>query len=242
MSESGDPWGGPTMWTLVREAARGKAGADVGAAWETLIERYRGPVTASIRGRLPRGVSAEDAARDFFAYVYLRDALSRVDPNVGRFRCFMQGVLKNFVREYVRGERGRARADVDDLEDLGVASDLDDAVAERREEGEWARAFLSAAMSRLASGHVRDAELLRQTYGIEPEERLDAGQICAARGIKPNAYHQALFRAKKRFREALAAEIRETTGSADDLSTELRMVAGRLAEAYAGLLSAEDGS
>src|SRR5215218_612751 len=84
-----------TLWTLVRRAHQGPEGA-AREAQRQMLDRYGGAVRRYLRGLL----RDEDAAADVFqefACEFLGGDLGGADPQRGRFRNFVKGVLFHLV-------------------------------------------------------------------------------------------------------------------------------------------------
>src|SRR5690242_3351455 len=87
-----------TLWTEVRRAHDDPS--DAGRlAREKLLNRYGGAIRRYLLGAL-RDPDAADELSQEFAYRFLNGGLKGVDPNRGRFRDFVKGVLFHLVADH----------------------------------------------------------------------------------------------------------------------------------------------
>ncbi len=232
-SDGTDAFGPSTQWSMVLGAAGRTPGADVGGAWRRLVERYREPLARSLRRRLPPSADADAAADDFFAYLFENEILLKVDPAEGRFRCYVQGVLRRYALHYARSLAGRA---VEIPENFDAAAAAESSPLEEAEAADWARETLAHALARLEAERPRDARLLKMAHGLPPLEAHDPERICEIEGLTRNALNVAMHRARQRLRIHLEAEIRETVASGSELREEMGAVVGSLLEAHPSLV------
>ncbi|MBK9387699.1 MAG: sigma-70 family RNA polymerase sigma factor [Planctomycetes bacterium] len=216
----------PTRWSMILN------GQDSGATWKHLLERYRGAVIAWVRRRLKGHPEANDIALDFFSYLYSQKLLAKADPARGRFRFFLQGVLKNFLRMRMRPA---LIASGFDEAALDRAIEPEDAIAEA-EEADWARRVLHNACKELLRQKPRDGEILLRYYGIKPFAHAEVDEICDEFGLNRNALDQARFAARKKLRELIEKEVRETTnGDPEAFAEEFALLAARLRSTNAAM-------
>lgn len=227
-------WGPPTSWSLIRQAA-GPSDLDrTQVAWEELVDRYRVPIEKSLRRIIRSHPDAEEIVQDFFAYLYEKKLLPKADPKLGKFRCFLQGVIRNFARQRLRNSRSwtSIKDGTPEPEAQYGSSEF-----ERQEEQEWAHGVLQNAVGRLLKAQPRDGELLLRCYGVVPYPETDRQALCQERGLSMNALNVAVHRARERLRGMLIDEVRQTVASAGDMEEEVQLVCERLLAAYPGLMS-----
>ena len=147
-------------------------------AFETIVERYRRPLTRYVRGILP-GERAEDAVQQSFVNAY--EAIRRDDAEL-KLRPWLYRIAHNTA---LNGLRDRALAD-------GV--ERPDQAFERRQ----GLAQVIAAVQELPE-RQRDAIVLRELEGRSYEE------ISAALGVTGGAVRQLLNRARNELRKAATA-------------------------------------
>jgi len=225
-------WGESTQPSLIRRAGTSRPGASRDAAWRELVERYRRPITVCVRRHVGRHPDADSLVAEFFAYLFTENVLDRLDAEKGRFRAFMQGVVRNFVRARQRRE---ARAGGSDHAFDLLAVDLPPD-AEIEEERTWARALLDEATRELVDLRPRDGRMLLQHYGLGQGAPRDVAMLASENDLTPNAVHQALHRARATLKDSLQRRIRDLVGSQSDYETEKRALVGRLLEARPDLL------
>lgn len=229
-----DPWGGPTDWSLIGEAAEAPPGSRADASWRALLDRYRVPVRAAVLRRLGSHPDAGELAEAFFGYVYTGRVLSKAAPERGRFRCYLQGVLRRYLA-HARADRARSRYVQLETE----PSVFEVPAVEREEEAEWAAQVFAIALERLRREGERAADLLLRTYGVAPFPRASAAALAAEHGLTPGAVHTAVSRARARLRELVLDEVRSTVASPGDFALETKVVVSRLLEAYSHVFAAD---
>lgn len=87
-----------TLWTMVSQAHH-DGGDEVGAAQRQLLDRYGGAIRRYLLGALRDADAAEELFQEF-AYRFLHGDFRRVDPERGRFRDYVKGVLFHLVADY----------------------------------------------------------------------------------------------------------------------------------------------
>ena len=93
-----------THWSLLSRAHEGED-RDARTAQHELLDRYGGAVWRYLMGAVRDGNVADDLFQDF-ACKFLRGGLRGANPDRGRFRDFLKGVLAHLAADYYRG-RGR---------------------------------------------------------------------------------------------------------------------------------------
>ena len=214
-----------TLWSVVCLAHHEAGGAT--AAQERLLERYGGAVRRYLRAAVRDADAAEELFQEF-AVRFLEGRLRRADPQRGRFRDFVKGVLRHMVADYHKGRTRRlAPLPADYAEPLaepeGAAAD-DEFVKSWREEllaRCWAalaeaeakagQPFYTALHLRAKQPRVPSAELARLVG-----ERV--GRPFTAAGIR-----QVVHRARERFADLLIDEVAESLlrPSAEGVAQEL---------------------
>jgi RNA polymerase sigma-70 factor (ECF subfamily) len=236
-SDRSDPWGAPTEWSMILGAGDDRNRGRLQASWERLVARYREPIRAAI-ARKVRGDAAE-IADEFFAYLFQHRVLDKAAPARGRFRAYVQAVLRRFLLGRARGAKPAALLE----DDVAAAGAPADARAEVEDERAWAEHVLQIALTQVAVRSPRDAEVLVRSYGIAWGGLAGSGtaqsraEVAAALGLTPNAVDQANHRARRLLRARIEAELRETVVGAGDLDAELEVMVRRLLDAHPGLLA-----
>ena len=216
-----------TRWSLVLAA-----GAGGSRALAELCRAYWFPLYAFTR-RLGHGPhDAEDFTQGFFADLLARDALAGVAAERGRFRSFLLASLKNFLAD----QRDRARAqkrgggapvisfDAVAAEERYALEPAGDGAPELLFDRAWALAVVERALGRVGD------EYSDQTAVFEALRPLLTGggaqssyaEIGTALGLQEGAVKVAVHRLRKRYAQALRAEIAETLLDPSEAEAELR--------------------
>lgn len=227
-----------TRWTLVLRA-RGES-VEGQAALSELCAAYYEPVLGFLR----RSGRSEDAAREvaheFFARLLARGGFAGPDPERGRFRSYLLGSVRYFLRDQHdlarREKRGGGAEHVsldshsDDAPALQVAdpaAEMDDAVFDR----EWALALMNRAVAALEAQHA--GERAEQFAALRPwlmgEDAASHAETAARLGLSEGAVKVAVHRLRQRFRDLLKAEIAQTLADPAELDDELRHLCAALA-------------
>jgi RNA polymerase sigma-70 factor (ECF subfamily) len=209
-----------TRWSLIRRAAApGAAGEQ---ALGELLAAYWQPVYVYYRRLGARRDDAADLTQGLFADLLARGDLAMADPERGRFRTF----LRTCARNWWQNERERAAArkrgggvrllslEPDDAEAWLAVQPVEVLDAEALFERRWACTVLDRAVWRLeqdelaADRHAQFA-VLRAVLDGSPPPRPWA-ELARTLDTTEGALKVAAHRLKARFRDLLAAEVRET--------------------------------
>jgi RNA polymerase sigma-70 factor (ECF subfamily) len=230
-----------THWSVVL-AAKDKASPDGAAALEALCRTYWYPLYALVRRHGHSAWEAQDLTQEFFARLLAKDYLEAAAREKGRFRTFLRVAMKRFLaNEWDRAhrlKRGGGR----------TALSLGTSMAEERYQAErggglppdrlyerrWALTLLEEALARLraehaAAGKTAEFEHLKEVLLLE-RGAADYGTLGAALGVSEGAARVAAHRLRKRFRQLFRAAVAETVAEAGEVESELRYLAGVLAE------------
>lgn len=213
------------------------------AALAELCEAYWNPVYRFLR----REGRAEDHARElaqaFFARLLASSGVSGADPGRGRFRSYLLGALRHFLadqRDHDQRKKRGAGVAPESLEaTIARGTDTDagtplgqtipdataltpDAVFDRA----WALSVMDRALKGVASEFSggRKAEQFRILKPWLTGDVPGASQAEAARqlGLTEGAVKVVVHRLRKRFREAVRAEIAQTLPADGNVDGELR--------------------
>jgi RNA polymerase sigma factor (sigma-70 family) len=219
-----------TRWSLILTVAGRGEGAD--DALSELCQVYWRPVYAYVKRHGHSPQDAADFTQAFFLYLLEHECFERADPSRGRFRTFLLTAARNFLsnaRDHALTRRGGARTPHESIDAIDAerylamnASDLESS-PEMVFERQWALRVTERALDRLQREYVeRDQEQL--FHELRPFLTSDGpgpdGSTPTDR--RHDAFRTALSRARRRFGEALRAEIRETVSDAEDVDDELR--------------------
>ncbi len=209
-----------TRWTQVLAARGGSESARV--ALGELCGAYYRPVLAFLRRTGTGAEEPEDVAHAFFAELLGGDGLGGVDRGKGRFRSYLLGALKHFVaNRHRRSARKRHGGEVEhvpiDGGDAESGERILDLAAPELEvlfDREWAFTVVEGALARLQreaaeSGTAAQFSVLKAwlSFGDEPGSQADAA---AKLGLNEGAVKVAIHRLRRRFREIVRMEVRQT--------------------------------
>ncbi len=225
-----------TRWSLVVAA-----GDDAPAALSDLIRIYWYPLYAFVRRGGASAEEAQDWVQGFFAALIEKHFLGKADPERGRFRTFLLTAFKRYVskeREKAAAQkRGGGRIhlslDFESGEERYRLEPPDDATPERLFERRWALALLERVLAGLQQDYGRRdqatsfAELKPFLAGGAPAP--SKSEAAERLGLTPEAFRVALHRLKRRYRDALMAEILATVEDPADAKDEIRHLMDALA-------------
>jgi RNA polymerase sigma factor (sigma-70 family) len=221
-----------TQWTQVLEA-RGDSPA-AKAALSDLCAAYYAPAFAFIRRITPDQEQARDLTQEFFARLLGRQGIDGADPARGRFRSFLLGAVKHFladIRDHAhRLKRGAGRPleSIDPGTDTSPGLQLPDPNApgpDREFDRKWALTLLDRALAALAREH-QAAGKAAHFEALKPwltgdTENLSQADIARRLGLNEGAVKVAIHRLRRRFRELIKNEIRQTLSDTAQVDEEL---------------------
>lgn len=218
-----------TQWTRVLQA-RGDS-SDARAALSDLCAGYYAPVFAFVRRNAPDENAARDLTQEFFARLLAGSSL-QPDPQRGRFRSYLLAAVKNFLldmRDRERAaKRGGGQAPLPLETDTAHGTQFPDSSILSPDvefDHKWALTVLNRAMDVLAAEHVGQ-EQAKQFDTLKPwltGDTEDLSQADAARTLacSESAAKVAIHRLRRRFRELVKAEIRQTMNDPAQVADEL---------------------
>jgi RNA polymerase sigma-70 factor (ECF subfamily) len=228
-----DPGRFPTThWSRVAAAC---ATADPGSreALEGLCRDYWYPLYALIRRKGHGPDEAADLVQGFLADLLERGDLAAADRARGRLRSFLSTACVHFLanrRDHDRARKrggGRVPVPIDALRAEGRygAEPADALTPERLFERRWALTLLDRALSSVADEEARAGrsglfERLRAVLTDEPGASSYAA-LARELGVGESAMRTAALRLRRRFREALRAEVALTVNDPAAVDDEL---------------------
>lgn len=200
-----------TMWSMVSQAHGGGPASAV-CAKQQLLERYGGAVRRYLLGVL-RDTDAADELFQEFALRFMRGDLRGADPQRGRFRDFLKGVLYHMVADYMKRRRGRpGPLPADDLQSGFAGADGID--FDRQALESWRDELLARCWAKLAENDCVTGQLLFTVLRFRADHpELRSAQMAeqlSARLRKPITaigLRQTLHRARSKFGDLLVAEV-----------------------------------
>ena len=227
-----------TQWTRVLEA-RGDS-SDAKAALSDLCAAYYAPVFAFVRWNSPDENAARDLTQEFFARLLAGRALN-ADPQRGRFRSYLLTAAKNFLADMrdhaTAAKRGGGNvpmsleAGTDTSPGLEVA-DEHASSPDREFDRKWALTVLDRALVVLSAEHVATGER-KQFEVLKPwltgdNENLSQADAARELGCSETTVKVAIHRLRKRFRELMKTEIRQTMNDPTQIADELACLVAAL--------------
>jgi RNA polymerase sigma factor (sigma-70 family) len=206
---------GTTLWSEVHGASDANP-ARRRAALESLAQAYWSPLYEFARRRGLRAEDAQDAVQEFFSRLIERNGFASADPARGRFRTWLRASFSYFLADAY----DRARALKRGGDRRIVSLEVEPAAATNREfDRDWARLVLRRAMDALQAERAYHVEMLRETLGAESPSMKE---LAARYGLSEQDVKNRLFRARRRLRELLLAEVRGHVENPADADQELR--------------------
>jgi DNA-directed RNA polymerase specialized sigma24 family protein len=236
---SGDVFA-PTRWTLVLRAS-GDSG-EGRAALSDLCAAYYQPVYAFLRRSGRNEDNARDLAHDFFERLLSRGGFSGPDPARGRFRNYLLGAVKYFLRDQrdhaFREKRGGGiphqsidaeNEEAPALQVADSAADVDDAAFDR----EWALALMNRAIAALEAEYAgpKSAQFAALRPSLMGEGVASHAATAALLGMHEGAVKVAVHRMRLRFRTLLKSGIAQTLDDPSELEDEFRYLCSALSGA-----------
>lgn len=221
-----------TTWGLVAQV--GDTGDVRQAGLETLCHRYWKPVYCYVRSAWrASNADAKDLTQGFFAWLVQADVLGRFDSTQGRFRHYLKGLLRNYVRAQkeaagrIKRGGGAHHVGLND-EELTLAEQIPDTKSESPEQAfdrHWVEGLMERALHRARAYYQASGLELRvrvyEAYELAEGEPTYAG-VAAALGVKTGDVRNHLHHMRERVRIELRAELHETVRSGSDLEDEWR--------------------
>jgi RNA polymerase sigma factor (sigma-70 family) len=227
-----------TQWTRVLEA-RGDS-SDARAALSDLCAAYYAPVFAFVRRNSADENAARDLTQEFFARLLAGRGLN-ADPERGRFRSYLLAAVKNFLadmRDHAHAAKrggGQMTISIEGAADISPGLEIQDRNAadpEREFDRKWALTVLDRALTALSHEHVESDER-RQFEALKPwltgdNENLSQADVARHLGCSESTVKVAIHRLRKRFRELVKAEIRQTMNDPAQMADELACLVAAL--------------
>jgi RNA polymerase sigma-70 factor (ECF subfamily) len=217
--------------------------AVAGAAMEKLYRIYREPIYNFIcRQYRCDHHDAEDLTQGFFAHLIEKATVKRADRDIGKFRTFLLGALKNFRANerdrILAGKRGGKcqiiSLDETDAPEVHGREPPVPVVADNAFNQDWAFALVKQAREQLKEKYVKEEKpLLFAT--MEPallrEDAKDLyAQWAGALEMSQEAAQVAFHRLRRRFGKALRHEVAQTVSNPADAKEELRHLLAAIAD------------
>lgn len=202
-------------------------------ALEALCQTYWFPVYCYVRRVAKRTEDAQDSTQAFFAHLLEKGALSKADPQRGKFRTFLLAALRNFLaneRDHAQTQKrgggiAPLRLDLEAGQARYALEPCHELTPERQFERRYALALLEEVLRRVqseltAAGKPLQFEHLKEAItGEMTQAQYD--RAARALGTTAAAAKQAAYRLRKRYRELFCSEVARTVGSETELDEEI---------------------
>lgn len=221
-----------TQWSLVARAGGKREVARDALA--QLCAHYWYPVYALFRRLSSNVQEAEDLSQGFFAHLLDGELVAAADPEAGRFRSYLAGCCKNYMRDRHRRSAAKKRGGsyrrvpIDFIEAekrfRREPSHVDD--PERLFVRNWAFALIEQAEKATRQSYARAGrgdlfDRLRPTIAGDPAaERYRA--IAAEFGISENVVKKTVQQIRQRYSSELRRRIAQTIIHPGEVDDEIR--------------------
>jgi RNA polymerase sigma-70 factor (ECF subfamily) len=209
-----------TLWTLVRRANEGTALAATDAQAKVL-DRYGGAVRRYLLGALHDPEAADDLFQEF-AVRFLHGDLHGANPQRGRFRFYLKGVLSHLVADYQKRQKRQPRSLPADHPGPAVAPPAT-TDSDREFFAGWRAELLARAWDGLARLERRTGQPFHAVLRFRAENpRMRSPELAEhlgrqlGRGLTAAGVRQTLHRAREKFAELLLDEVRQSLDDPTD--------------------------
>lgn len=206
---------------------------EAGEALAQLCELYWPPLYSFARRRGYSVEEAQDLTQGFFARLLEKHDVQAADPLRGRFRSFLLSAFTHFLTNAYdhdqAAKRGGGRVvslEGEMAEAYYAAEPADTLTPEALYERQWARGVIDRAQAALrdelaAAGRARLFELVKD---LLLGERADGGYANVAHSLSmtEGATKVTVHRLRRRLRELLRVEIRQTVSDDSEVEEEVR--------------------
>lgn len=200
-----------TLWTLVRQA-HGAEAQLVKNAQEKLLERYGGAVKRYLCG-LVRDADAADDLFQEFALRLIKGDLHNADPQRGKFRNYVKGVLFHLVADFHQRKKRQPAALGDHVPEPAVVepsrADLDVEFLHN-----WRDDLLARSWLKLEEAERRNRKPFYTVLRFRSQNpELSSDQLAAQLSVKLGkpltapGVRQTLHRAREQFSEIVLDEV-----------------------------------
>jgi RNA polymerase sigma-70 factor (ECF subfamily) len=211
------------------------------AALNTLCARYWYPIYAFIRRKGNDADKALDLTQNYFHQLLKKGALTKADPEKGRFRSFLRTDCSHFLLDQRRRERagirypGRPILSIDAVAAEGRYRS-EPAIGETPEkifERNWARTLLARVLTLLKEEYERRGNAVRfdqlKVVLSENPRSIPYAKLASRLGTTAEAVATAVYRLRQRYKEILRLEIAATVADPADVEDEIRALFRALA-------------
>jgi DNA-directed RNA polymerase specialized sigma24 family protein len=221
-----------TRWSVVLVAGR-RSSPESRQALEALCRAYWYPLYAYVRRRVVDVNEAQDLTQAFFAELLAKNYVAAAKAERGRFRAFLLTSLKHFLSKEWQKAKAQKRGggkiqiplDFETVNSQYVVEPAAGFTAEQIYDREWAIALLGRTMQRLETefSEGRKQSQFEELKGflIGPHNGATYSESAAKLGMTEAAFKMRAHRMRRRYRELLRAEIRETVSGPAEVEDEI---------------------
>ncbi len=219
-----------TRWSKVRAAGEGSS-----SALEDLCLIYWKPLYCYVRRKGNDAPTAEDLIQKFFLDLLekkkeQKDVVTVARQGEGKFRSFLLKSLSNFLTNERRWENAQIRGgghkfmplDFESAESAYRREPADNLTPERLLEKQWAQALLDRVLMLLREEVGECFDVLKEFLPYRATGDTSLAGAAEELGISRDAIAARAHRLRRRLRELLHAEIRETVDRPEDVDDEIR--------------------
>jgi RNA polymerase sigma-70 factor (ECF subfamily) len=224
-----------TCWQQVREAQDERELPEGRAAQWKLLERYVGAVERYLLAAVRDEEAAQELAQEF-AVEFLKGAFGGADPNRGRFRDFVKGVLQHLIANHFRKANrrpGHLPTEFPEPADESPNEAADDEVfADCWREELLARAWHGLADLEARTGQPYHTVLKHKADHADEssEEMATAMSRQLGKELNAAAIRKALQRARDKFADLLLADLMASLHDTTSDALERELIDLRLFE------------
>jgi len=221
-----------THWSVVLRVGQEDSTQAI-LALEELCRTYWYPLYAYVRRRGHAEHDAKDLIQGFFALQLKRHALNNVVPGRGKFRSFLLTALHRFLIDEHQRVQAQKRGggqpvislDAQEAEHRYRLEPADPETPEKLFDRRWAMTLIDRAMNRLreefvAAGKAGLYEHLRGLI-VEGRDKCLYAEAAQQTGLSEEAVKKAVQRLRRRYREAVRAEIAQTVATSSEIDEEM---------------------
>ncbi len=229
-----------THWTVVLAAGRGGS-PEAALALEELCRTYWFPLYVYVRRQTATREDAEDLTQAFFARFLEKNYLEKLCAQKGKFRAFLLASLKHFLaNEWDRANRQKRGGGVmplsldwRDADARYPIEPADNLTPDKLYDRAWAITLLERVLARLRGENAteeqaRSFEQLK-SFLMVGKAAIPYAAAAARLSLSEGAVRVAVHRLRRRYRELLREEIRQTLSDTAQVEEEMRMLLGAFA-------------
>ena len=212
-----------TSWTILAEATL-NGGHKERDALNSLCKHYWKPVANYIRSRGAPSERIDDLTQDFFLQLMEKGFFKKADPAKGRFRTFILGSLRYFLADDVKrtmAQKKGGHLQRTELTDDISTAEADDSYFDRA----WAETIFEKVLTTIQADTIAHRgqagwDALRKFLPGKhtPPTYLELGEQLR---LSEGGAKTEVFRLRKKFREALRAEVGRTVDAPHEIDEEL---------------------